>query len=199
MMPSLRTFIAIELSSPVLAALAGLQSRLRGITPPRAVRWTATPNIHLTLHFLGDVATDDIGKITAAMQAAASTAHPFTLRLGGLGCFPNTRRPRVIWVGVTERSHALAALHKALGQHLATTIDYAPEKRPFSPHLTLGRVKSGLPKRHLPQLSQVLQQEQQRVGRLAELHVTEISLIKSELKPTGAIYTPLHSIKLLAS
>ncbi len=199
MSATIRSFIAIELSAPAQQALAALQGRLKTISPPHAVRWTATQNIHLTLHFLGEVTPDQLEPVQAAMQAAAETAAPFSLRLGGLGCFPNTSRPRVIWVGLTEQNSALAALHATLGQKLAGAIGFAPEQRPFSPHLTLGRVKSGIPKRHLPTLSQALQQEQRRVGRLADLSVTEICLFASELRPTGAVYTQLVSSPLTAN
>ncbi|GAB4452355.1 MAG: RNA 2',3'-cyclic phosphodiesterase [Anaerolineae bacterium] len=199
MSDTIRSFIAIELSAPAQQALTALQGRLKTISPPHAVRWTAIQNIHLTLHFLGDVTADRLEPIQAAMRAAAETVPPFALRLGGLGCFPNTSRPRVIWVGLTEANSSLSSLHAALGQKLAEAIDFAPETRPFSPHLTLGRVKSGIPKRHLPTLSQALQQEQRRVGKLADLPVTEICLFQSELRPTGAVYTRLFSSPLTAN
>lgn len=196
MSDTIRSFIAIELSAQAQQALTVLQGRLKTVSPPHAVRWNATQNIHLTLHFLGDVTDAQLEPIQAAMQAAAETVSPFTLQLGGLGCFPNTSRPRIIWVGLTEQSSALTTLHGTLGQNLSAAIGFAPEQRPFSPHLTIGRVKSGIPKRHLPTLSQTLQQEQRRVGKLADLSVTEICLFQSELRPTGSVYTQLFSSRL---
>jgi 2'-5' RNA ligase len=187
----IRTFIAIELPPPVTTALMQVQSRLKTISPPHAVRWTAPQNIHLTLHFLGDIPDSDVTTVSNALDAVAADCHPFELSLGGLGCFPNYRRPRVLWVGALQQSDPLTALHQKLGAALQAAIGFAPETRPFSPHLTLGRVKSGIPGRHLRQLSEAISAQQKTVGQLARLPVTQISFIKSELRPTGAIYAHL--------
>jgi 2'-5' RNA ligase len=190
-MTTIRAFIAIELSDAARAAITDLQNRLKTVVPPRAVRWTAPQNIHLTLHFLGNITTGEVEKVTAALDAATTTGHPFSLDLSGLGCFPNSRRPRIVWVGVLGKTASLVALHRDLGDRLNKAIDFSPESRPYSPHLTIGRVKKGVRPRHLRQLGPVLEQEQARVGQLARLKVDEISLIKSELKPTGPVYTKL--------
>ncbi len=190
-MTTIRSFIAIDLSTEARAALSNLQNRLKSIVPPKSVRWTAPQNIHLTLHFLGDMATNDIAKVSDALGATASACQPFSLTLGRLGCFPNMRRPRIVWVGISGDTPALVTLHQDLGKGLKTAIGFNPEPRPYSPHLTIGRVAKGIRPRHLPQLSQALTQEQANIGQLVNLAVTKISLIKSELKPTGAIYTQL--------
>ncbi len=187
----IRTFIAIELSSAAIKALTQLQNRLRAVSTPQTVRWVVPQNIHLTLHFLGDTASEDVEKIRAVMAETASTCPPFTLTLGRLGCFPNTRRVRIVWVDLTGQVETLLTFQQNLGEQLRACIGFSPETRPYSPHLTLGRVKKKLPARHLTQLSQILQQEQSKVGQLANLEVMEVSLIKSELKSGGAVYTPL--------
>jgi 2'-5' RNA ligase len=194
-MTTIRSFIAIELSDEVRAALADLQNRLKAVAPAQVVRWAAPESIHLTLHFLGDVAADNIEKITKLIQLAALPYPPFDLSVGGLGCFPNTRRPRIIWVGVSGQTETLLSLQQSLGEKLKA-IGFTPEARPYAPHLTVGRVKDGLPQRQLTQLGQMLEREQSQVGQLATLPVTEISLMKSELKPAGAVYTRLASAKL---
>jgi len=190
-MTTIRTFIAIELSSEAHHALADLQNRLKTVVPPKAVRWTAPQNIHLTLHFLGDITVDDAEKASQAIDVTTLAYNPFLLTLEKLGCFPNIRRPRIVWVGVLGDITVLTSLHHDLGDRLKTAINFAPEARPYSPHLTIGRVSKGIPSRHLAQLSQVLQQEQPKVGSLAEMRVTTISLMKSELKPAGAVYTQI--------
>ncbi|GAB4410848.1 MAG: RNA 2',3'-cyclic phosphodiesterase [Anaerolineae bacterium] len=195
MNPTLRAFIAIELSTETQTALAELQQRLKMVVPPHSVRWTAPENIHLTLHFLGDVAVDEVNKISDLMQAATSTCSPFALTLGGLGCFPNTRRPRIVWTGVSGQMDILLKLHRELGEGLKT-IGFTPEARPYSPHLTVGRVKDDLPQRLLSQLGQVLEQTQPQVGQVATLNVAEIHLMQSDLKPVGPIYTPLAAAAL---
>ena len=195
-MTSIRTFIAIELSTEARTALTDLQNRLKTIVPPRSVRWTVPQNIHLTLHFLGDVDTNDVEKISAVLDEATLAGPPFSLTLERLGCFPNISRPRIVWVGISGETETLLVLHLDLGKRLQAAIGFSPDSRPYSPHLTIGRTKKGLPARHLKQLSQALQQEQGNIGHLAPLPVTEIRLIKSELKPTGPVYTPLSRASL---
>lgn len=187
-MTTIRSFIAIELSEAAQAALAALQQRLKDVVPPNTVRWMAPKNIHLTLHFLGDITSDDTAKVAEALQHSTQRHQPFSLRLEGLGCFPNPRRPRIVWVGVGGDRSSLVDLHTDLGRQLKV-IDFTPESRPYSPHLTVGRVKKGVPSGQLRRLGQAL--EQASVGHLATLPITEISLMQSDLKPSGPIYTPL--------
>ena len=188
-MKTVRTFIAIELLDQARSALIEVQNRLKALVPPKSVRWTAPQNIHLTLHFLGDINAADVEKAAEVVKVAASNYQPFTLTLTGLGCFPNTRRPRIVWVGVGGETRLLAALYQELGERLKV-INFTPETRPYSAHLTIGRVNK-IPPRHLPQLGAVLEQEKQAIGELAQLAVTEIKLIKSDLQPAGPVYTPL--------
>ena len=194
-MTTIRTFIAIALPDEAQRVVTNLQNRLKGLAPPHTVRWTAIQNIHLTLHFLGDIEAAHVEKVGQALQSSIEASQPFTLTLGGLGAFPNMRRPRILWVGVQGDTEPLSAMHRRLGQALNTAIDFTPEKRPYSPHLTIGRIKQGVPSRHIKQLSQSLETEQ-AAGRLIKFDVTHISLIKSELKPTGSIYTPLVQTQL---
>ena len=194
-MQTIRSFIAIELSDEARAVLADLENRLKAVAPAQAMRWAPPESIHLTLHFLGDVAADDVEKITELIQLAALPYPPFDLSVGKLGCFPNTRRPRIIWAGVSGQTETLLSLHQNLGEKLKE-IGFTPEARPYAPHLTVGRVKDGLSQRQLTQLGQMLEREQSKVGQLATLPVTEISLMKSELKPAGAVYTRLASVGL---
>ena len=197
-MSTIRSFIAIELSDEARLALTALQNRLKAVSPDDTVRWTALENIHLTLHFLGDVAVTDLEKVAAALQSGASGISPFSLTLGGLGCFPNMRRPRIVWTGVLGETKTLLELHHRLGERLKT-LGFTLEARPYSPHLTIGRVKKEIPTRSLAQLGQALEQEQPTVGQLAGFNVAEISLMKSELRPTGVVYTQVAAAKLTAS
>jgi 2'-5' RNA ligase len=194
-MSTIRTFIAIELSTEARATLAGLQDRLKSVVPPKSVRWTAPENIHLTLHFLGNMSATEVAKVTVLLQNELGAYRPFTLRLEGLGCFPNTRQPRIVWVGVLGETEPLVALQRELGRRLSM-IDYVPDSRPYAPHLTIGRVTKGLRARELSRLGELLEQEQARAGQLAGLPVTEISLMRSDLKPTGPVYTRVGRGKL---
>ena len=189
-MTTIRTFIAIELSDQARTALADLQNRLKAVIPPRTVRWTAVENIHLTLHFLGDIAAGDVDKVAAALTTVTAAHRPLALELRELGCFPNTRRPRIVWAGVAGEIDTLVELHRDLGQQLKV-IDFTPEARPYAPHLTIGRVNKGLPSRQVSQLGETLEKARLEVNHLAPLEVDEICLFQSDLRPGGPVYTSL--------
>ncbi|MBN1135516.1 MAG: RNA 2',3'-cyclic phosphodiesterase [Anaerolineae bacterium] len=195
-MQTLRTFIAVELDHELKATLAGIQSRLRGVVPPRAVRWVQPEGIHLTLKFLGDTPLDKVEQVKAALARAAGQIPAFAITVGGVGCFPDARRPRVVWVGVQEPSGSLARLWQAVESHIAP-LGFPTEKRPFSPHLTVGRVQryaSGAEARDVGQAVTALAAE--ITGAQDEMAVSAVAYIKSDLRPTGAIYTTLTQARL---
>jgi len=189
----MRVFIAIELGRELQNNLLILKERLERQVPYRSVRWVRPEGIHLTLKFLGDVPAARIAAISQAVETACRSFEPFTCELSGLGCFPNPRRPRVLWVGVHEPSGTLKGLHKAVERELAA-IGFAPENRPFSPHLTLGRVqrKAGRSDRDI--LGEVIARSS--VGLVGRLTVSEVNVIRSELRPSGAVYTALARVPL---
>ena len=191
-METIRAFIAIPLPHPLLEKLAALQRQLEKQIPPGSVRWTRAEGIHLTLKFLGDVPTAQQRDIEQGM-AQASGHHPFTLNAGGLGCFPNFKRPRVVWVGLGGQMDALHALRDTVERAIAP-LGYPTEKRRFNPHLTLGRVKKHASKADVVDLGQRL--EATEVDALGQNTVTGISLIRSQLRPSGAVYTQLSHVKL---
>ena len=192
-MEKIRTFIAIELDQSIRDDLTRLQERLRGEAPQGSVRWVRPAGIHLTLKFLGDVPADQIGEITRALQKSCQGFAPFSLSCGGLGCFPNPKRPRVVWVGIQEETGTLARLKKAIEESVAP-LGYHTEKRRFSPHLTLGRVQkraSSDERRRLGELVGVSE-----LGTLGQMEVRSVNLMRSDLRPSGAIYTPLAVLDL---
>ena len=195
-METIRTFIAISLPDSLLDRLSTLQRRLEKQVPPQSVRWVRATGIHLTLKFLGDTPTEKIPDIKRALTAVAHHAPACTFSVGGLGCFPNPRRPRVIWVGVQEPTGRLTALQAAI-EEVMTPLGYPPEGRRFSPHLTLGRVGRRTRRSDVPQIGEVVTQT--KVGSLAEVPADHFTLIRSVLKPTGAEYTPLENFPLLRS
>jgi 2'-5' RNA ligase len=193
---TIRSFIAIELSEEARMVLARLQSRLKEASPPKTVRWTDPRNVHLTLHFLGDLAEDRLQDVSRTLRDAAAEHAPFSLNLSNLGCFPNTRRARIVWVGLTGDTDYLAALQGNLGDRLKKAVGFEPESRPYSPHLTIGRVNKGVTQNRLRELGQVLEQQIPGVGHLAVLPVDHIHFIRSDLKPDGPIYTSLATAHL---
>jgi len=192
-MPMLRTFIAIELDEELQVNLNRLQDRLREQVPPSSVRWVRLKGIHLTLKFLGDTPLEKVDAVKAALAQAAAEVGPFTFTVGGLGCFPNTRRPRVVWVGLQESTGALAHLRDEVEARVAS-LGFPTEKRPFSPHLTLGRVQRRASQAKVRAVGQVIAASE--VGTLDEMAVTAVSYIKSDLQPSGAVYTILSEAQL---
>ncbi|MCB1129125.1 MAG: RNA 2',3'-cyclic phosphodiesterase, partial [Verrucomicrobiae bacterium] len=144
MSESLRVFVALPLGDSLRARLAELQHRLRGSLPERAVRWVRAEQVHLTLRFLGDVAADRIDSLKASLAAAVSGSAPLALEIGGLGVFPNPRRPRVIWVGLEGALEPLACLQQAVAQ-AGEAFAREDDRQTFQPHLTLGRVNDRVP------------------------------------------------------
>ena len=191
-MEQIRSFIAIELPDELKLELAELQARLK-TADPGGVKWADPQGIHLTLKFLGNIAADRTGDIIRAMNEAARGIPPFQLTIGGLGVFPNPRRAQVAWVGLSGQVDKLARFQAQLEASLAR-LGFTPETRPFSPHLTLARLR--------PQASPA---ERQSLGQLIistrfassyPIVVTAIKLMRSQLTRQGAIYSQIGSVEL---
>ena len=189
-MPPLRTFIAIELPAHIRASLEGITGRLQKAAAE--VRWVKTADIHLTLKFLGTIEEERIPELTASIEQCIAGIAPFTVSVGCLGAFPNEHNPQVIWIGAREESGRLSMMHKALESGLAR-MGFKEEKRPFAPHLTLGRLKS-------PRGKGAARQgiEDFKSADCGSYEVGSICLFKSDLKPGGAVYTLLKSFSLVA-
>lgn len=178
----IRAFIAIELPLSLREDVFESVIKATPNVPDRAIRWVKPSNIHLTLRFLGDTQETLIASIGEKLQAGLNSWNPFTLSTDNLGCFPNPGRPRVIWVGLTGDLEHLYSLNRLVEQ-TAVEFGWEPEKRRFSPHLTIGRVKDSreVAAASLP-YGEVLTDKVFRVD--------SISLIESTLTSSGAIYTP---------
>jgi len=190
---AVRSFVAIDLTGPVRENLAKQISCLAAAIPPGTVRWVRPESIHLTLKFLGEVSQDGLGQIRELMELVASKRPPFDFHLRGLGCFPDNRRPRVIWVGVSEESGSLAGLQEALESGLER-LGYRREGRPFSPHLTLGRVREGAGSGAARAAGECV--ERSPAGDYGDIRVGAIYLMRSDLRPTGAVYSRMAEIPL---
>jgi RNA 2',3'-cyclic 3'-phosphodiesterase len=193
-MSVIRAFIAIDLTPEITKQLSQISAQLIKPLEDIPVRWVPAGNIHLTLKFLGDVSIAHMEVLKEVLQGEASTHRSFTFSVGNLGAFPNIRHPRVIWVGV-EAPNDLAALQRSIESSMAR-IGYAPEDRPFSPHLTLGRVSRNATTRDTHLIGEVL--EASKVGFLGVNPVNSVCLYRSDLKPTGAEYTRIFSADLKA-
>lgn len=191
-MEQIRAFIAIELPEDVKTVLSGLLDKLRKGNE-RAVKWVSPEGTHLTLKFLGNIPEERVPQITVAVRRAAAGIGPCTLELKGLGAFPNLRTPRVVWVGVGGDVPNVIKLQKTMDNALIP-LGFIPEKREFSPHLTLGRVRDRASSGERLQLGGMISSFKftERPAFLAK----KLSLMKSTLTSSGAIYDCLASVSL---
>ncbi len=188
-----RTFIALEMNEDLQRHLKGVLQQVARVLP--GIRWVAPPGIHLTLAFLGELTDEQLAEVIQATETAARHIKPFSYRLSRLGIFGSPRHPRVIWVGIDEPSGTLAHLHRILNNELKQR-GFEIDTRPFSPHLTLARVKAPLKPEEQRQLQDILAGKQQGIVSTREYGVQHINVVKSELSRSGARYTPLRECVL---
>lgn len=184
----IRLFIAIDLPESLRDAIRAIQTDIRG--SGFKAKWTAPENMHLTLKFLGNADAYYIDKINQAIQTTVQEMTPFQLSGRRLGVFPNPRRPRVIWIGLQGDIGTLLGLQKQVEAQMAL-LGFPKEKRTFTGHLTIGRIKG---KASLRQVDRMLTQYETLETDV--FRVNEIILFKSQLKPSGPIYTRLGVARL---
>jgi 2'-5' RNA ligase len=188
----MRTFIAIEISQEIKNALAQIEAHL--IYAGADVKWVKPENVHLTLKFLGEIDEKKAAEISAILDSIARMTKPFELSVKNIGAFPNIEHSRVLWVGLDKGSAEATALAAQIDEDLSK-IGFAKEKRPFSPHLTIGRVRSPLNQDKLKEkmLSAAVSIDPSSVPP----HQTSaVILFQSTLTSQGSIYTKLHESKL---
>jgi len=188
-----RSFIAIDLPQETKSELAHLQERLKRACGYCPTKWVGVESIHLTLNFLGDVPLSRLDDIKNAVTQAAAASDTFELALGCLGAFPNLERPHIVWVGLAGEVEKLAKIQKHLEQLLAG-LGFSPEIRPFSPHLTLARVRDEATATDKKRLGQAISFTMCKTD--CSILVCQVSLIKSQLTTAGPIYTVLSSATL---
>jgi 2'-5' RNA ligase len=147
----------------------------------------------LTLKFLGNIVEETVGKVTEAMEAAAEGASPFSLEVKELGVFPNLNRVQVVWVGVVGEVDKLAKLQQSIDSNL-TPLGFAPESRPFTPHLTLARMRNEASLTERQKWGQLVAKTSFETSYTFE--VNSVNLMRSQLTPQGAIYSRIGSVAL---
>ena len=186
----IRSFLAFELPREIKTVVERVAGEVRRSSLD--VRWVKVENIHLTVVFLGNMKPEDLEGIEKGAEETCRGYGPFNIALGGAGCFPNTRNPRVIWLGVEGDLDRMALFRDALQEKLVP-FGVKAEKRPFRPHLTLGRFKK--PAKSDARLLEILSAHKDLTSPLCSLN--ELVLFKSDLKPGGAVYTKMLSWPLL--
>lgn len=191
-MSLLRAFIAIEFPNETLGAIEKQTLRLRQTLGNDIVRWVPMHNLHLTLKFLGDTAASHVDFLKQLLTREADSHPQFNLQLSGLGSFPSTRRPRLLWIGIHAAAD-LMSLQKSI-EAGAARLGYEQEEREFSPHLTIGRTRQNIGQPELQKIRGALSTIQ--LGNIGIAKVDSVHLFRSDLQPGGSIYTKLFSAPL---
>jgi len=184
----IRAFIAVQIPEEIKDMFGEIQRRLK---PSGAdVRWVKPGNTHVTLQFLGNTPVEKLDQLKSALGLAAASHSGFEVSIEGLGVFPNERRPRVLWIGVSQGADSLGALQSSVSRE-TKKLGFKPERRGYSPHITLGRVKS--PK-NVEKLMRLLDADREFLA--GTFRAGEIHLIRSVLSSEGATYSTLFSSEL---
>ncbi len=190
----MRAFIAIEISDDIRDILGRIIAHLK--YSGADVKWVDPGIIHLTLKFLGEIADDKCDDIKSSLDAVAKDLKPFEMTIKDLGAFPKIERPRVIWVGLDNGRFEATELAGQI-EDLLSKAGFPESERPFSPHLTIGRVRSPLNadklKDKISSAYSIIQS-----APIVSHKVTSVILLQSTLTPHGAIYTKLHEVQLTA-
>lgn len=187
----IRAFMAIDLPPEVKSFILRVGTDLKKTGAD--VKWTRPEGTHLTLKFLGNISGDLVNAIDRLLRPECLRVSPITLTLRGLGAFPNLARPRVFWIGVQDSDAGLVPLASRVESQLEQ-LGFTPEKRPFSPHLTLGRVRSN---KRMNELVGEVRQSMHLPG--PTFTADHAVLFQSILKPSGAEYRPLITFPFAGS
>ncbi|MDI6829393.1 MAG: RNA 2',3'-cyclic phosphodiesterase [Armatimonadota bacterium] len=188
-MEKIRTFIAVLLPSEVRSRLAEVEKRL--IAAGADVKWVPEENFHITLKFLGGLEESKLNAVANAVSEALESTSKFEILLEGAGAFPRSSSPRVIWVGVKSGEDRLRDIAGRIETSLEK-LGFQREGRPFSGHVTLGRVRTP---RGLPRLREAIDELKDEF--IGTVMIDSVAVMKSDLHPTGPTYTALRLVELI--
>ena len=188
----LRSFLAIEIPPSIQGAISSQIESIKRNFPKPAIRWVTTGNIHLTLKFLGEASPRSLDQIASSVESEINQIKPFSIPFSEAGVFPNARKPRIIWIGLNN-SKELDSIHKLI-ESVTISLGFQREERPFSPHITLGRVNDFFPATELGKLLTEIRSID--ISLIENLEVKSVTIFKSDLQPKGPVYISTHSISL---
>ena len=188
-MARIRTFLAVEVADAVRRGVVALQHTLGRAAP--GVKWVEEESLHLTLHFLGEIPELDVVGVCRAAAKVAGRVPPFSLDIKGVGCFPNARRPKILWAGVGDGGEQLKQLHDELEDPLLDIGCYRREDRDYTPHLTLGRLTQ---EDREEAWGPILAKHAEWSG--GETQVREVLVMSSELRRDRPVYTVMSRARL---
>jgi 2'-5' RNA ligase len=184
----MRTFVALELSEETRANVGRLAAE---VAPGMGkVTWVKADRMHLTLKFLGEIEEKAAPRIVERLKEACREAGPISFSVSGVGCFPNPRRAKVVWVGLVGATEPPAELQRRIDDALSG-LGFEREGRPFSPHITIGRVRGPI---RTERLEEVIRRYAGHEFGSEAIH--EIVFMQSQLRPGGPVYTPIARIPL---
>jgi len=187
MMPAtIRTFFACELSNDNLGKINHLLADLKA-SLPRSVKWVSTNNMHLTLKFIGELKTPDVANLQTAFEESLGTFKSFPLKIKGMGAFPSLSKPSVVWLGI-QTGDRLGQLVKVVNEK-TEHFGYPTERRPFSAHITLGRVKPYATREEIKMITdKIVSCKDLEIGNQ---EVDSLVFFQSDLTPKGPVYKVL--------
>lgn len=188
----MRTFVAIDFSAEIREKIGEIINYFKTQTPDYALKWVEPQNLHMTIKFLGEVSEGHLQAIKDVLADNLKGKSAFEIEVTGMGMYPSTQKPRVIWLGI-EGSEPLKDIHKSLDLALQK-VSIPPDKRGLSPHLTIGRVRKNVETLIVQDIGKTLSQF--KIDSLGKYTIDKIVLYKSTLTPKGPIYDPLLSIPL---
>jgi 2'-5' RNA ligase len=187
-----RLFTAIELPAELGQQIEQVMAAYQARLPKGVVRWVKPHGLHITARFYGDTPAHLIPDLQGGLARVAQASASFMLTVEGLGVFPNPRKPQVLWVGVGGETAALERAHQMLEAE-ALQLGFKPDDKAFSPHFTLGRVNANVKPADLQTLLDFLAQT--RLAKIGEFRADSLSLMQSQLRPGGSVYTQLFNAK----
>jgi len=182
-MTTIRGFIAVEIDQVNKQKISALITQLK--KSDTHIKWATEGQMHLTLKFLGDIKESDVEKISNSLKSIADNSNAFSIHFSKIGAFPNMQRPRVIWLGIDKGAEELKLLNSKIENDLEK-LGFVKEKREYSAHLTLGRVKS---LKNIDKLTKIISEITLDLND--EIKINKLTLFQSTLTPKGAIYSPL--------
>jgi len=191
-MDLVRTFIAADIPPTIQKSIQQQVDNLRLKIGDSSVRWMTVRNTHITLKFLGDVSPVNVDALTQIIRTETDTRHAFDINITGLGSFPSPKRAQVLYIGI-QASAELEALQRGI-ESACARVGFESEARPFSPHLTIGRVRQRIPKSDQQKIYEILRGV--KIDSLGTARVDSVHLYKSERKSSGAVYTKLFTAPL---
>lgn len=181
---TVRTFVALKISQEIKDKLVGVVDEIKQFHVKAS--WPRIENLHLTLKFLGPTEEEKIDEVKRALDPVAQNQAPFSVSLTGLGGFPNSKKPRIVWMGVSQGKEEMVQLAAAVETALEP-LGFNKEEREFHPHLTLGRIKFPKPNKELE-----AHFEKKSDSSFGEWKIGSLLFMKSTLHPEGAKYDVLH-------